>query len=138
MKFTWNRDYETNIKIVDEQHQHYFEIVNRIYKQLEKQSINKELILKIVDELLDYASYHFRMEEEYFIKFNYEDAEHHTSLHDFYRQRISEFQSTAIEKDANFQEIMSELTEFATDWFINHIIIEDKKYIECFKKNGLE
>ena len=34
--------------------------------------------------------------------------------------------------------IASEILEYLKQWLVNHIQITDKKYVECFKENGLE
>ena len=35
-------------------------------------------------------------------------------------------------------QIANEILEYLKQWLVNHILVTDKKYIDCFKGNGLK
>lgn len=138
MKFVWDRHYSVNVKMIDEQHQHYFGIVNRLYDMLDALQIDKTELAKILSELVDYAFYHLQTEEAFFKKFNYEGAAHHIEMHDFYRHTMQGYLKKMDEPELDLKNLFQEITTFAIDWFANHIMVEDKKYSHCFNEHGLE
>lgn len=139
MKFNWIKDYELNIKIIDKQHHHYFDIVNKIYEELDQPFKDKEKILHILNELVEYTKYHFHLEETYFKKFNYVDAKNHIAIHHVYKDLLMNYYAQALKvKNNQIEELFSNIAEFVTDWFTNHIMVVDKKYYQCFKDHGLK
>ncbi len=39
-KFVWTNEYSLGVGVIDDQHKHFFEIVNQIYDLLEKKNTN--------------------------------------------------------------------------------------------------
>lgn len=56
----WNPKYATGIKEVDEQHKVIFHLATEI------QHAKKNDLLRVLEELIDYATYHFATEERFF------------------------------------------------------------------------
>ncbi len=138
MKFIWDEHYSVNVKMIDEQHQHYFSIVNRIVDSLEALQIDKAVLGAILKELIDYAFYHLQTEEAFFKKFDYEGASHHIEMHNLYRSTMKEYLKRMDVADVDLKELFGEVSTFAIDWFANHIMVEDKKYSHCFNEHGLK
>jgi len=137
MKFVWNEQYSVHIGMIDEQHKHYFEILNRIFDGLDSSRMDKMQLGSIVRELVDYAFYHFQTEEKFFRDFQYEGAVQHIEAHDLYRKTMKGHLQELEGQQAEVMKIFQELAQFATDWFTNHILVEDKKYSQCFIDHGL-
>lgn len=129
----WNSSFSVNVKELDEQHQNYFAIVNRIYKALDSEEIGEEL-LRILDQLGGYAHYHLATEEEYFSKFDYTDKTKHIQEHNAFREKI---QQMTKEYKLGDKEALLKVANFAKDWMMNHILRSDKEYSKCFNENGL-
>lgn len=136
-KFIWTPEYGVGVKSIDEQHQHFFEIVNRILDLLEKEDISKEEILKPLGELGDYAFYHLKTEENYFDEFNYPDAPAHRQAHDAYRSQVNDYLGRINKEETNFNELAGQMTSFSGSWLFEHILVMDKKYSVFFNKHGL-
>ena len=105
-----------------------FEIANKTYELLMNEFIpdKYDYIMEVVNELKDYAKYHFDHEETYKqIKYKR-----------FLRRRlpmmillkINEYDSEII--DENQRESLFELLEFLTSWLIEHIYKQDKLIAE--------
>ena len=132
--FDWKDNYSMGIAEIDTQHQKLFDIINHLY-DLMRQSQAVTLIKPILQELTDYAAYHFSTEEKYFVKFQYPEMESHIREHLAYKQKINDF---VLEADHPDGTIPFTLMNFLSDWWVNHIIGVDKHYIQCFKDHGLK
>jgi hemerythrin len=136
-KFVWTNDYNLNISIIDEQHQHFFEIVNRVYDLLEKGTNDRDEIIAIINELKDYAFYHLATEEKYFNQFAYADMVNHMKAHTMFRLKAEEYSDRINNENEDLGKLALEIDDFAKTWLSHHIIIADKKYAPFFKEHGL-
>ena len=130
----WDDKYSLNISIIDEEHKKLIGIMNDaiVAKQ---HSNNLKEISKLLKELTMYALKHFSTEETYMIEFDYPEFQYHREEHhDFSNKMIAYCNRVA---DGDYQ-IANEILEYLKQWFVNHIQITDKKYVDCFKKNGLK
>lgn len=128
----WNDNYKIGIKSIDKQHKHFVGLLNTLYEYIE--SRHTERIPEFIDELTSYADEHFKLEEEYFDKYNYEDADVHKAAHMELRLKIQELH----DKHDNPKELAFELLYFMEKWLLIHFRGMDKKYVETFKQHGLK
>lgn len=133
MSIKWDISYSVNVKEIDEQHQQFIQILNKLYESVSHGTEQKELKV-ILDELVNYTDLHFKTEEKYFDKFNYENSSEHKIEHARLRKQVADFYKKFAEGKA---EISVGLLDFLEDWLVEHLDIQDKKYVECFNKNGL-
>lgn len=133
MSIKWDISYSVNVKEIDEQHQQFIQILNKLYESVSHGTEQKELKV-ILDELVKYTDLHFKTEEKYFDKFNYENSSEHKIEHAKLRKQVADFYKKFAEGKA---EISVGLLDFLEDWLVEHLDIQDKKYVECFNKNGL-
>lgn len=137
MKFIWSDKYTVNIKEIDEQHQHYFDITNEIYALLDKKDVNYDTLMAVISELGNYAFYHLSTEEKYFAEFNYKDAESHIKAHNSFRQKVESYLVEARNSSVKINELTENVTDFAVNWLADHILVMDKKYTDYFNSHGL-
>jgi len=137
-KFIWTDEYSVGIKSIDEQHRHFFEIVNSIIDLAGKEDISKDDLLASLGELGDYALYHFGNEEGYFDKFGYEEAPQHIAEHNQYREKIKEYFNKVQGGGADVKELAGEISSYPGGWLVNHILLVDKKYTKFLKDHGVE
>ncbi len=130
----WEDKYSVGISMIDEEHKKLIGILNKaIFAK--KHNDNPEEIKEVLSEMTNYAPAHFKTEETYMIKFNYTDYIYHKIEHlDFSQQTIAYCDRVA----DGASQIANELLEYLKEWLINHIQGTDKKYVDCFKKNGLK
>ena len=69
------------------------------------------------------------------IKFNYPEYQYHKEEHHDFSIKTIGYLDKVIKGDC---QIANELLEYLKRWLINHIQDTDKKYVDCFKENGLE
>lgn len=133
MAIQWNESHSVNVKEIDEQHKNFIRILNKMY-DLVYQKIDQAKLKIILDELVAYAEKHFYTEEVYFDKFNYEHSQEHKEEHSKLKSQIKDFYKRF---EAGEAEISTELLDFLENWLVDHLDIQDKKYINCFNEHGL-
>jgi len=119
-------EYYTGINFIDEEHKKLFEIANTVYELLINEFIpdKYDYIMEVVNELKDYARYHFQHEEEYMSKIKYRKFLSHKVAHDGFIKKISEYNEDIVDEDQ--KQSLLELLEFLTNWLVDHILMEDK------------
>ena len=138
----WNDDkMSLGIKLIDEQHKELINIINLLAHSITNNS-QKEDILTIVDKLIDYSSYHFDVEEKLLAKFNYEEKDYHIKEHKGFTKKFSDLKVDII-NDKYYTnkspiDIAEEVFDFLTDWLLNHILHDDRKFVDLFKEKGFE
>lgn len=130
---TWSDKYNLGIAEIDAQHQKMIGIINTLYRAMQA-STEKEEMNIILQELIEYANYHFATEEEHFKEFNYLDTENHIKAHNAYREQISKFTE---EYYNNAIMLPFEMMDFLGEWWTGHIQGIDRKYVPTFHEHGL-
>ncbi|MFT5700855.1 MAG: hemerythrin [Desulforhopalus sp.] len=130
----WRESYETGIPSLDQQHQTLIELINDLYKVLRKEKSNKS-IEEVLDELTTYAEKHLQEEEGILDANGYADSANHIAIHQSYRDQLA----TLIAESKEDQEAAVQNTyTFLRQWWMGHIVAEDKKYGEFLKSKGVE
>ena len=130
----WDDKYSVGLSIVDEEHKEFIGIINKAILAKEHND-NPEEIREVLREMTIYALKHFKTEESYMKVFNYPYYQDHKEEHrDFYIETIACLDKL-IKGDS---QIANEILEYLKWWLINHIQETDKKYIDCFKRNGVK
>jgi hemerythrin len=134
MRFVeWNDKLSVKVSKIDEQHKKLLDLMNTLYDSM---SIGAGMILmqNILTEMSDYTHYHFSTEEDYMLKFHYPEFIIHKAEHDYFKNKIIEFDTHFKLKKTN---LASELLDFLKNWLIKHIKETDKKYGSFFNEHGL-
>ena len=130
----WSKRYELGIKEIDDQHHNLVNIINKLFDSY-NQEAELEIIIDIIDELLAYADIHFGTEEGYFDKFQFEGAAEHRAEHRRFKERINSLKNKL---EINKSEVIEDALNILGEWFSDHEEQYDRKYVPCFKKNGLQ
>ena len=130
----WNDKYSVNISLIDEQHKRLFVLINKAISA-EQHCNNAKEVLGILDEMTEYAFKHLETEEHYMKEFNFSEYQAHRNEHIDFVNNTIDYKNRVVGGD--FQ-IMNVILEYLKQWLVNHIQVTDRKYIDCFKKNGLK
>jgi hemerythrin-like metal-binding protein len=131
--FLWDEKFSVQIAEIDEQHKKLFDLLNELYNAFACKKHQTE-IKGIIEKLVDYTNFHFTHEEKYFRRFNYEDSKSHVEEHHSFINTIKQYQNDAIQNPVM---LTYKTMTFLQNWITNHILVNDKKYVNCFKENGL-
>jgi len=137
MSFKWKDRYNLNIEQIDNQHRKLFEIGERAYSLaiLNDSYDHYDEIMTVLNELLDYAEYHFKYEENLLESYNYDGLGQQKQEHGFYINRINSITSRDI--DENQKQTIIEIVDFLSEWISNHILFSDRKYAIYFQEKGI-
>jgi hemerythrin-like metal-binding protein/diguanylate cyclase (GGDEF)-like protein len=122
--FPWNRNFETGIEKIDEQHKVLVEILNRLAWHFA--SSNSELECgHILDELLSYAAYHFKVEEEIWKTAlgEQEMVQNHHDGHQLFFVQIQMYRSS----NEPEEKVMGDLFNYLARWLAFHILESDRR-----------
>ncbi|OHD16021.1 MAG: hypothetical protein A2086_04875 [Spirochaetes bacterium GWD1_27_9] len=123
--FIWDKNYNTNIEKIDEQHEILLSMMNSLHNglKLSDTHLNK-IVANVINDLFDYISYHFKTEEDLMEKSNYPYYEEHKNEHSVFFKKMLEIQKEFSKGKLNIEK---ELLDFLKDWLIKHILATDKK-----------
>lgn len=127
--FEWKKEMELGITIIDEQHKRLIAIGNNVATLLSEYSEGDDLLSRIIlvlEDLKHYTLYHFRTEEDFFIKYNYSDFISHKKEHDAFIYYLWSINISDIEKDR--KTFLEDLLGRIFKWIYNHIIDKDYMY----------
>ncbi len=136
-KFVWTQEYSVGIESIDEQHQHFFDIANKIMEMSDSNSSEGRDLFESLEELGNYAFYHLDTEENYFDEYNFEGKEEHVNAHNLFRKKVNEFMDRA-RKGEDIKKIMNEAASYSGEWLLQHILIMDKKYTKFLVERGVK
>lgn len=124
----WKKEYEVGIEVVDSQHRQLFEIAGRAFDLLKNEYITDkyDAMVEILQELKDYAVFHFTTEENYLEEIGYKKLFSHKMEHQSF---IREIHSIDLEElDLNQEEHMLSILQFVVDWIDRHILEKDRQF----------
>lgn len=123
--FPWNDNFATGIDIIDDQHKVLVAILNKLANHFVHESSGAESLDALVQELADYADFHFRTEEDVWHRhFNgHPLLEAHEQAHRDFFDKVSTIQRS----QDNLEDFADELFGFLTRWLAFHILDSDKR-----------
>lgn len=122
----WKDEYSVGVDQFDRQHQHLFEIINKLTARPDT-SKDSSLTSQTIKEMFDYAKEHFTAEEELMQQYDYPEIESHKKQHDYFIGTTDELSNTKVRPE--------EIAEFLKVWWTIHVLKVDMKYKEFFKAN---
>ena len=128
-KVCWKDEYGVGVEKFDHQHQHLFEITNKIIEH-SGTSEDSGLVSETLTEMINYAREHFTAEEVLMQEYGYPEIESHKEQHDYFIDTTAEL---AISFMDNRNTTAGEIAEFLKLWLTLHILKCDMKYKEFFK-----
>ena len=132
-KIIWNESYSVGVKEMDEQHKKLIEIINQLI-EAQDEAVHSEKISDILTNMMDYAFYHFKAEENLMREHQYAEYTSHRKTHMGFIRRTAELSSEAVD----FAEhVPSETLLFLKNWLLDHILKTDMQYKDFFKEKGL-
>jgi hemerythrin-like metal-binding protein len=130
----WQIGYSVFVKEIDDQHKQLIDILNELYDAYIN-NLHPEKVNKTIDQLMEYATVHFATEEKYFKQFGYKETDEHVEDHRLFLIRVEAFR---LDYKKNKTILSLQIINFLQEWIKHHIRNVDKKYITCFKNNGLK
>jgi hemerythrin len=132
--FDWRDEMSVGIKIIDEQHKQLIDTISALNEAIIAKKTDKTL-KDTFSRLADYYQLHFSTEEDYMDKFACDGIPEHKAAHSYFIGHIKEMKS---QLDADKRQLSLELVAFLEFWLIGHVMVMDRKYVQCFNDHGLK
>ncbi|MFW5498514.1 MULTISPECIES: bacteriohemerythrin [unclassified Maridesulfovibrio] len=130
-KTTSGQPLHTGIGVIDNQHQTFFTLLERIRKKpLEG---NPSHLSSLIDEIHLYTLYHFESEERMMEEAGVPNLDEHKRYHQDFGEKLEELKLKCIAEDGD---LAQEMTDALEDWLVNHIQNIDKRDLEYLKNNS--
>lgn len=119
--FNWDKNFETGIGVVDEQHQYLVGFINHYGNLLSENTISIDDMSVALLDLTRYAEFHFKEEESLMRDCGLYDLhiEEHIKVHRVFMQDIYSMQAFILEED---QASARHLLDFLIHWLAYHIL----------------
>lgn len=126
----WRENYLTGIRVIDDDHQMLFTIINTLIDDVRDKAVSQE-IAPTISALRKYVDFHFDREEGYLAKSRYPDLANHRKMHRQLRKKMHDIE----ELYENNPEILDlkALCDFLSKWLIRHILGTDMAYVPYLK-----
>lgn len=131
--FVWKKDYSVGVDLLDDHHKNLFRILNVLYENTMQPRVVDE-VLPIIAELREYTRYHFAAEELHMQDKGFPEIADHIVKHRNFTHQIEELQSQHRNDDL---EDTRKLIVVLGNWLLNHVLVEDRKYSEWHKGDGI-
>ncbi len=116
--------FETGYKLIDVQHKHLVHLMNR-YEELLYQNNLKEAG-KILNDFMEYTSYHFLTEEKIYKTLDYKNLEEHKELHSILKKKLQQYIDLFLTKEEGDLKVLKDVLITLTNWIEEHLLIEDQ------------
>ncbi len=123
-RIEWTEEYSVAVEEVDLQHKQLFRYLDQLAESIET-GRGDIAVGTLLNELISYVNVHFKLEEEYFERYSYPQADEHRILHGNFVLRVNWLMSRYAAGETS---TAAEMLTFLQDWICEHILYEDKKY----------
>ena len=133
-QLAWKEEYSVGIDSLDQDHKKLISLLNQFitaYDYAMSESYEREAL----DDLISYTRYHFEREEKLMEEANYPDVVEHKKQHKIMFEQVEKFVELYNEKG---HDALDEVSEFLSNWLINHICGTDRKYSAHLIDNGVK
>jgi hemerythrin len=122
----------TGNKEIDTHHRHLVELFNTFLGAFRMQK-HKDQLGSLLEQLVDFATYHFHAEELWMSDCGYPDALAHCQEHETFIKRLSD-----IQKDfaAERRGVSLEVLQFLSRWLKSHIYGSDIRVARMSSRKG--
>ncbi|TGN18423.1 bacteriohemerythrin [Leptospira idonii] len=130
----WEKKFETGIPTIDRQHQQLFDLTGELIKATEEGK-GRRIIVDVLKNLIHYTQTHFVDEERIMKEIHYPHYEIHKKEHENFIQEVLVSTKELIEGRSM---PTLKLTNFLSQWLIEHVLIHDSQIGEFAHHSQVE
>jgi hemerythrin-like metal-binding protein len=130
--FVWSDKLSVGVNASDDDHKKLIDLLNRLYDGM-KSGQGKDVVGKVLDDLINYTKFHFSREEDFFARTGYPAVEHKEE----HRLLVKQVEDLRSRFKSGENSISVETLDFLKDWLTIHIQISDKKYSDHLNAAGI-
>ena len=118
----WKHEYDLGIHIVDEHHRGILAVINSLDYEMQRQQ-SESILMPIFKIMQEYTHIHFKIEEAFFNKFDFQDAIPHCAIHSELMETLNNVGDQCL-----LNNDPCELMDFLKKWWIDHIRMKDREF----------
>ena len=130
--FEWSSRFLLGVPDVDKHHKYLVWLINKIYDK-HMGGASAANVGLIINELIEYAAYHFEAEERWMKIDSYPKLAEHKAEHEGFSERVISYQKSL---NAGNAVLLTELLPFLEEWVNAHILDSDGDYGRFRAANG--
>ena len=134
MAFSVTPDLVTGNDMIDSQHRELFKAINEFQDACKNRQGNERVSATMLF-LVNYTAKHFGDEERLQQQSNYPDQPNHKKLHEEFKSLVNDLAKQQQGADASVV-VMTQLSNALGNWFMNHIMKEDKRVAAHIRSQG--
>ncbi len=119
----WDDSYSVGISEIDDQHKKLFEYT-ALFHHATIEGDKREALNEVFPQLRDYASLHFKTEEQYFR--DHPEHEFHQQIHKAFLLQLAKFEQ---DYQSWKKGLSAEILTFLRHWLVTHITETDKRFL---------
>ncbi|MBI5591962.1 MAG: hemerythrin family protein [Deltaproteobacteria bacterium] len=128
--FKWKDGFNIGIAEIDEQHRSFLDCLNDCNALISISGKNASIDQSLIDRLRAYATMHFRFEEGLMEAKGYPEIAQQRKMHKYFESQVDELEAS-LSKQGNRS--LESVLSFLRDWFLNHVIEQDKRFASYVK-----
>lgn len=133
----WNEAMKLGIKRIDDQHQRWIALMNRLHEGIQH-GLDKKLLDEAMTGMLDYTRTHFVDEEQLLRDYQYPGYAEHKKEHDGFIVRLHELQKEQENRDKNSWLLVLDVVKAMSKWLFDHIEYADRQFAPFLKEKGVQ
>jgi hemerythrin len=133
MSIPWREEYNIGIESIDAQHKRLVLTVNKLSDAVAANESNGK-VKAILLELDGYVDEHLAFEEANFAKCGYAEAEAHKTEHETFRKSLATFHK---QYAGQMPLVTIEMLGYLEGWFLHHVLVTDRGYVDDFRSCGI-
>jgi hemerythrin len=126
----------TGIPLIDQQHEEYANLVERLFALVAQGGVAKEMLLEETRTIIKYATEHFYAEEYLMRSHDYPDFAEHLAKHNLFRDWTDKL-SSDLEGEPDLNEYVHAMSQWLADWFCQQVQTDDRKLAVFLKRKEL-
>lgn len=128
----WNDSYSVDNVLLDAHHRIFFRIVRKFGESADKDGY--EAMKRRIAFLVEYVAMHLSAEEQLMRETAYPDFEQHKAIHDAFTKKVLAIRESFLTSKEPLD--AEKVLQTMQDWFLNHILGEDKKYMPYLQQKA--
>lgn len=133
-KIIWGEDFSVGVRELDDQHKRIVTIVNTLL-DMNDTNVGSEIISDTLTKMTQYASDHFKTEEQFMLDYGYPEYLSQKKQHQEFKKMTVNFCVGTMVHNAT---VPTEIFTYLKSWWTNHILKEDMKYKDFFHTKGVK
>jgi hemerythrin-like metal-binding protein len=123
VKIQWEESISVGVPQLDEDHKKLIGILNYVDAH-QDDGVESEAISLVMEQIREFASSHFRHEEEYMLSIDYPEYDAHKKLHKQFREKTA---ALCLDIMDHKKTAPKDIYHFLRNWMIEHMLHVDKR-----------